>query len=111
MNVAERYLGAYRQPNGLPWAFWCEKFVGDVADNAGVGHYRFPTALADAYSGPLNRGTAPAGTLVFFDSSWNVAGHVGIAMGDGTMISALGNGVVRTAYAGSSGYMGWRSFP
>ncbi|MCA1666485.1 MAG: NlpC/P60 family protein, partial [Thermomicrobia bacterium] len=111
VRVAQRYLGAYRQPSGLPWAFWCEKFVGDVADNAGVGHYRFATAIADAYSGPLNRGMAPAGTLVFFDQSWNYAGHVGIAMGDGTMISALSNGVVRTAYAGSSGYLGWRPFP
>ncbi|HEY8292542.1 MAG TPA: NlpC/P60 family protein, partial [Thermomicrobiales bacterium] len=111
VRVAQRYLGAYRQPNGLPWAFWCEKFVGDVADNAGVGHVRYATALADAYSGPLYHGRAPAGSLVFFDQSWSYAGHVGIAMGDGTMISALGSGVVRTAYEGSGGYMGWRSFP
>jgi LysM repeat protein len=111
ISVAQRYVGQYRQPNGLPWAFWCEKFVGDVADQAGVGHYRFATAIADAYAGPLYRSLAPAGTLVFFDQSWNVAGHVGIAMGDGTMISALSNGVVRTAYAGASGYLGWRPFP
>ncbi len=110
VRVAQRYLGAYRQPSGLPWAFWCEKFVGDVADGAGVGHYRYSTALADAYSGPLYRGRAPAGSLVFFDSSWSYAGHVGIAMGDGTMISALSNGVVRTAYEGSGGYLGWRPF-
>ena len=110
VRVAQRYLGAYRQPSGLPWAFWCEKFVGDVADGAGVGHYRYSTALADAYSGPLYRGRAPAGALVFFDASWSYAGHVGIAMGDGTMISALSNGVVRTAYEGSGGYMGWRPF-
>ncbi len=111
VRTAQRYLGAYRQPNGLPWAFWCEKFVGDVADNAGVGHYRYATAIADAYSGPLYRGRAPAGSLVFFDQSWNYAGHVGIAMGDGTMISALSSGVVRTAYEGSGGYLGWRPFP
>ncbi len=111
VRVAQRYVGAYRQPSGLPWAFWCEKFVGDVADNAGVSHVRYSTALADAYSGPLYRGRAPAGALVFFDSSWNYAGHVGIAMGDGTMISALVNGVVRTTYEGSGGYMGWRPFP
>jgi len=110
-GVAARYLGQYRQPSGLPWAFWCEKFVGDVADQSGVRHARYPTALADAYSGKLYRGRAPAGSLVFFDQSWNVAGHVGIAMGDGTMVSALTNGVVRTAYEGSSGYMGWRPFP
>lgn len=111
VGVAQRYLGAYRQPSGLPWAFWCEKFVGDVAQQAGVGHYRYATAIADAYSGPLYHGRAPAGSLVFFDQSWNYAGHVGIAMGDGTMISALSSGIVRTAYEGSGGYMGWRSFP
>ncbi len=109
--TASRYLGQYRQPSGLPWAFWCEKFVGDVADQAGIRHTRYPTAIADAYAGKLYGGRAPAGSLVFFDQSWNVAGHVGIAMGDGTMVSALGNGVVRTAYEGSSGYMGWRPFP
>ena len=111
VGVAQRYLGAYRQPSGLPWAFWCEKFVGDVAQQAGVSHYRYATAIADAYSGPLYRSRAPAGALVFFDTSWNYAGHVGIAMGDGTMISALSNGIVRTAYEGSGGYMGWRPFP
>jgi len=111
VRVAQRYLGAYRQPSGLPWAFWCEKFVGDVADAAGMPHYRYATALADAYAGAIHRGLAPAGSLVFFDQSWNYAGHVGIAMGDGTMISALGNGVVRTTYEGASGYIGWRSFP
>ncbi len=110
VRVAQRYLGAYRQPSGLPWAFWCEKFVGDVADGAGIPHYRFATALADAYAGPIYRGLAPAGSLVFFDQSWNYAGHVGVAMGDGTMISALANGVVRTTYEGSSGYIGWRAF-
>ncbi len=111
VRVAQRYLGAYRQPSGLPWAFWCEKFIGDVADGAGVPHVRYATALADAYSGPLYRGRAPAGSLVFFDASWNYAGHVGIAMGDGTMISALASGVVRTTYEGSGGYMGWRPYP
>ncbi len=111
VSVAMRYLGAYRQPSGLPWSFWCEKFVGDVAQQAGVGHYRYATALADAYAGPLYHTRAPAGALVFFDTSWNYAGHVGIAMGDGTMVSALSNGIVRTAYEGSGGYLGWRPFP
>jgi hypothetical protein len=53
VRVAQRYLGAYHQPNGLPWAFWCEKFVGDVADNAGVPHYRYATARADGFFRPL----------------------------------------------------------
>jgi len=108
IRVAQRYLGAYRQPSGLPWAFWCEKFVGDVAQQAGVGHYRYATALADAYAGPLYRGRAPAGSLVFFDQRLGPDGHVGIALGDGTMLSALNGGVVRTPYEEWPSYRGWR---
>lgn len=35
-------------------------------------------------------------------------GRVGIARGDGTMLLALGGGIVRTAYEGSLWYSGWR---
>ncbi len=110
-RAAQRHLGEYRRPDGVPWVGWCEMFVGNVASEAGSGHYRFATALIDARSGPLYRGRAPAGSLVFFDQSWNYAGHVGIAMGDGTMISTLSGGVVRSVYEGSAGYLGWRPFP
>ncbi len=107
-GTASRYLGQYRQPSGVPWAGYCEKFVGDVAAASGVGITRYPTAISHAYAGPLLKGRAPAGTLVFFDTSWNSAGHVGIAMGDGTMVSALNGGIVHTSYERSGGYMGWR---
>lgn len=108
VGTATRYLGQYRQPDGVPWAGYCEKFVGDVAVASGMGIRRHPTAIAHAYAGPLYGGRAPAGTLVFFDTSWNAAGHVGIAVGDGTMVSALNGGVVRSTYESTSGYMGWR---
>lgn len=86
-------------------------FVGNIADEAGISHVRFPNALTDSYASPLFAGRAPAGSLVFFDQRANIDGHVGIALGDGTMISALSSGVVRTTYEDWPAYIGWRPYP
>jgi hypothetical protein len=84
-------------------------FVGDVLAEAGVGHPRFETAMLDAISAPLYRGAAPAGSLVFFDLRAGPYGHIGISLGDTTMLSALGGGIVRTSYNWIS-YVGWRPY-
>jgi hypothetical protein len=107
-RLAMRYFGDYYRPDGTPWSGWCEMFVGDVLSGLGIDHPTFPTALADAASAPLYRGRAPAGSLVFFDARISPYGHVGIALGDGTMISALGGGIVRTTYEDWPSYVGWR---
>lgn len=83
-------------------------FIGDVLTAAGIHHPRYATALLDAASAPLYRGRAPAGSLVFFDQRIGPDGHVGIALGDGTMLSALNGGVVRTMYEDWPSYRGWR---
>lgn len=85
-------------------------YIGNVMNEAGIVHPRFASAILDALSGPLYRGLAPAGSLVFFDQQANPYGHVGIAMGDGTMLSALGGGIVRTVYANWISYLGWRPY-
>lgn len=108
VRIAATYYGQYSRPDGVPWSGWCEKFIGDVLAEAGIAHPRYPTALADAADGPLYRGRAPAGSLVFFDQRANVDGHSGIALGDGTMLSAMSNGIVRSAYEQWSSYLGWR---
>jgi len=110
-RVALRHLGEFTRPDGVPWAGWCEMFVGNVADEAGMFHTRFPSALTDSYAATLFRGQAPAGSLVFFDQRSDLYGHVGIALGDGTMISALGPGISRTAYEQWGSYIGWRPYP
>ncbi len=85
-------------------------YIGNVMDEAGVAHPRFASAILDAINGPLYRGQAPAGSLVFFDQRVNPYGHVGIALGDGTMLSALGGGIVRTVYTDWGSYLGWRPY-
>ncbi len=109
-RAALRHYGEYYRPDGVPWTGWCEMYIGNVMDEAGVVHPRFTSAIVDAINGPLYRGQAPAGSLVFFDQRANPYGHVGIALGDGTMLSALGGGIVRTVYADWVSYLGWRPY-
>ena len=85
-------------------------FVDNVLAEAGVPQPRFPTAYLNAASGPLYRGRAPAGSLVFFDQRSSPDGHVGIALGDGTMLSALASGIARSAYEAWPSYLGWRPY-
>jgi NlpC/P60 family len=108
-KVAVQHYGEFYRPDGVPWVGWCEMFVGDVLAQAGFSHPRFDTAMLDAISAPLYRGAAPAGSLVFFDQRASPYGHVGISLGDGTMLSALGGGIVRTSYYWVS-YVGWRPY-
>ncbi len=109
-RTALRHYGEYYRPDGVPWTGWCEMYIGNVLAEAGVAHARYESAILDAIGGPIYRGQAPAGSLVFFDQRANPYGHVGIALGDGTMLSALGGGIVRTTYADWASYLGWRPY-
>jgi hypothetical protein len=110
VHAAARHFGEQTRPDGVPWAGWCEMYIGEVMDEAGVPHPRYATALLDAISAPLYRGRAPAGSVVYFDQRADPNGHVGIALGDGTMLSALSNGIVRSAYENWPSYVGWRPY-
>jgi len=109
-HAALRHYGEYYRPDGVPWTGWCEMYIGNVMNEAGIVHPRYESAILDAISGPLYRGQAPAGSLVFFDQRANPYGHVGVALGDGTMLSALGGGIVRTTYTDWVSYLGWRPY-
>ncbi len=110
VRAAAHFFGAQARPDGIPWAGWCEMYVGNVLDEAGIPRPRYATALLDAIGGPLYRGRAPAGSVVYFDQRADPNGHVGIALGDGTMLSALENGIVRSAYEIWPSYLGWRPY-
>ncbi len=110
IHAAARHFGEQSRPDGVSWAGWCEMYIGNVMDEAGIAHPRYATALLDAISGPLYRGHAPAGSVVYFDQRANPNGHVGIALGDGTMLSALDSGIVRSAYENWTSYLGWRPY-
>ena len=109
-RAALRHYGEFYRPDGVPWVGWCEMFAGDVLAEAGVARPRYPSAIEDAIAAPLYRGSAPAGSLVFFDQRSSPYGHVGVSLGDGTMLSALGGGVVRTSYRDWLSYLGWRPY-
>lgn len=109
-RTALRHYGEFYRPDGAAWVGWCEMFVGDVLAEAGVPHARYASAILDAIDGPLYRGRAPAGSVVYFDQRASPYGHVGIALGDGTMLSALGGGIVRTTYEDWASYLGWRPY-
>lgn len=109
-HAALRHYGEFYRPDGVPWVGWCEMFAGNVLTEAGIAHPRYESAILDALDGPLYRGTAPAGSLVFFDQRSSPYGHVGVSLGDGTMLSALGGGVMRTSYQDWVSYLGWRPY-
>lgn len=109
-RAALRHFGEYYRPDGVPWTGWCEMYIGNVLSEVGIAHPRYESAIIDAISGPLYRGQAPAGSLVYFDQRSSPYGHVGIALGDGTMLSALGGGITRTTYQDWASYLGWRPY-
>lgn len=109
-EVANAQLGQLNKPNGVSWLNWCLQFVDDMAASAGINRKRDPTAIADAQDtaafGPLNTGNPPRNALVYFSGG---VGHVGIAEGDGTYVSAgLPGGVQRLPINWSS-FIGWRN--
>jgi hypothetical protein len=98
----------------VPSYYRCEEAVEVWEERCGLGRLRYNDALEDAYSGPLNTTfPAPVGARVFFEGpGWSVYGHVGTAMADGGVISALS--VVKISYGWQSlaaGCIGWRYAP
>jgi uncharacterized protein YraI len=73
-----------------PWSGWCEQFV----ENANGFRFRFPSAIAH-YQQQRAQGrihtdaNPPAGAVVFYGGG-NGFGHVGVALGNGQVISTQG---------------------
>jgi cell wall-associated NlpC family hydrolase len=87
--------------------FDCSGLVQAAYGAAGVALPRVAQAQFDA--GPALGPADPLvpGDLVFFGSSPGSVGHVGIALGDGTMVDAPHSGsVVRVDSIWSAGYLG-----
>ena len=82
---------------------WCAKFVAHAYGQTAFG---YNTAWDGAKAWGLRPGSAPRGALVFFAPHRDNgnAGHVGISLGDGRMVSAESSGVKVGSYG--SGYWG-----
>ena len=96
------------------WDHYCLKFVSDCyAQGARASVHRYQTArqAASALHASAHRSAnAPRGALVFYDSTAN--GHVGISLGNGTMINDYGGAGVKIMRIKSAGhYIGWAAPP
>ena len=94
------------------WAFRCQAFVQRAyGANAGFRTANDAAAKLGVRKRPL--GDAPIGALVYFNGVRGVSaltGHVGIYLGDGKMISALGKVTITKITPGSvwqRNYKGW----
>ena len=105
---------AMRRLGGHSWDHYCLRFVCDsYARGAGASVRRWETArqAASALHASSHRSTnAPRGAWVFYDST--PLGHVGISLGNGTMINDYGSAGVKVMRIKSAGhYVGWAAPP
>jgi cell wall-associated NlpC family hydrolase len=112
ISWAKRRLGSHR------WDHYCTRFVSDCYERgAGATVYRYRTAkqAADALHAAAHPGTNPPRGALVFHHSWHGRtdlGHVGISLGNGTMINDFGDaGVKIISIHHMSGYIGWAAPP
>lgn len=96
------------------WDHYCLRFVAECyASGAHTSVRRWETARQAAKALPVtaHRSTdAPRGTWVFYDSTVN--GHVGVSLGNGTMINDYGGAGVKVMRIESAGHcIGWAAPP
>lgn len=96
------------------WDHYCLRFVSDSyarGARASVRRYETARQAARALRASAHRSAnAPRGAWVFYDSTPN--GHVGISLGDGTMINDYGGAGVKVMRIKSGGhYVGWAPPP
>ena len=100
----------FRRDSAYAWR--CERFVENAFNETGI----FDTAAEAQRTLGVSHTAAPRGALVYFrPAEWNRRlGHVGIALGNGRMISAFDK-VTETNYASdpilSQDYAGWVDAP
>jgi dihydroneopterin aldolase len=111
---AIKYLGsrAFLDANGMTY---CEGFLDTIRQDFGFARKGYGSAIehATAVLGQLQGGPAPAGDEGFFANvrgatGWSQYGHTGVAVGDGTYISALGSGITHNQgdWESNPGYLG-----
>jgi hypothetical protein len=105
---------AMRRLGSHAWDHYCLKFVCDCyASGAHATVRRYQTARQAAsalHASAHPRADAPRGAWVFYDST--ALGHVGISLGNGTMINDYGGAGVKVMRIKSAGhYIGWAAPP
>jgi len=111
ISWATRKLGSHA------WDHYCYRFVCDCyakGAHASVTRYSNAKQAADALHAAAQRSAnAPRGALVFYHSMHGSTdlGHVGISLGNGTMINDNGGEGVKIMRISSPRYIGWAAPP
>jgi hypothetical protein len=120
-SMALSYVGQRNVPPAIPrswavgphWSGFCEAFVGWVT--AGTRGRPYRSAYLDylGHRGRIHSGVPPRNTVVY----WNPpesggAGHIGISLGDGDVVSTVGlrGGnlpIAKNRYRHFGNYLGW----
>ncbi len=105
---------AQARTGSTAWEGWCERFVANAYGRSSAGfasakaHWNDAVASGRAHTDR----NPPRGALVFWNTWYQGAnyGHVGISLGNGTVIATSVNGRVGTTSIGHfSAYLGWVS--
>lgn len=88
---------------------YCQRFVNRCFVNGGWGSVSFASAklCGDELIISNDVNNVPRGAVVFFDSLDHNYGHIGISLGDGTMIHAGHKGVEITRFTDASYLKSW----
>ena len=88
---------------------YCQKFVNHCFMNGGWEGVPFASAklCGDALITNTSVSNVPRGAVVFFDSTDHNYGHIGISLGDGTMLHAGHKGVEVTKFTDAAYLKSW----
>ena len=102
--IADRVTAWAQMQNGSSrWAGHCYRYVRDAFHAAGLSLPMAPSA-ADAARWYRARGqmksdgAPPRGAVIFYDNKTTARGHVGISLGSGAIVHAIGSVVVSNNY-------------
>ena len=113
-------VGGTKDYSGLPvmtgTISWCLRFIGSLYGHTTTGIATAKEAMNQWMTHPThNPMDAPFGSLVFFNPGNGVdsAGHIGISVGNGQMISAHSGKVIQEAISGiwAQQFAGWGNAP
>ncbi len=116
LSRAAGLIGQTTQSNGVPWAFWCDRFVAVAYGRSSSGYQTAQDHYNDLANHSLIHGDsdAPLGALVFYryinPHTRESQGHVALSISAGQIITtpaADSLGIYVTAIGHFRDYLGW----
>jgi hypothetical protein len=120
-SIALSYVGQRNVPAAIPrswavgphWSGNCEAFVGWVTTRTRGRGYQSAYSDYEGHRGRIHSGVPPRNTVVYwYPSESHGAGHIGISLGGGYVVSTVGlpGGslpIARNRYRAFGHYLGW----